>query len=94
VLIGWPDEEGQKTLIEMAKKPLDLGEEAWFQTLAEGFKNLLRQKQKNQRQRLLAELAAQGEDEKIKAALSESNSRAHVEPQSHPQSQPQSRPKT
>ena len=94
VLIGWPDEEGQKTLIEMAKKPLDLGEEAWFQTLAEGFKNLLRQKQKNQRQRLLAELAAQGEDEKIKAALSESNSRAHIEPQSHSQSQPQSRPKT
>lgn len=81
ILIGWPEEAGQQALIEMAKKPLVLGEEAWFQTLAEGFTNLLRQKQKSQRQRLLAELAAQGEDEKIKAALSESSSRTQTESQ-------------
>ena len=74
ILIGWPQEESQQALIELAKKPLDLGEEAWLQTLAEGFTNLLRQREKNQRQALLAELAAQGEDEKIKAALSESTS--------------------
>ena len=90
VLIGWPDEEGQKILIEMAKKPLDLGEEAWFQTLAEGFSNLLRQKQKTQRQRLLAELAAQGEDDKIKAALSESSTRAQTEQKIRPQTRPKS----
>ena len=74
ILIGWPQEESQQALIELAKRPLDLGEEAWLQTLAEGFTNLLRQREKNQRQALLAELAAQGEDEKIKAALSESTS--------------------
>lgn len=72
ILIGWPQEESQQALIELAKKPLDLGEEAWLQTLAEGFTNLLRQREKNQRQALLAELAAQGEDEKVKAAMSES----------------------
>ena len=74
ILIGWPQEESQQALIELAKRPLDLGEEAWLQTLAEGFTNLLRQREKNQRQALLAELSAQGEDEKIKAALSESTS--------------------
>ncbi len=72
ILIGWPQDESQQALIELAKKPLDLGEEAWLQTLAEGFTNLLRQREKNQRQALLAELAAQGEDEKVKAAMSES----------------------
>jgi hypothetical protein len=72
----------------MAKRPLDLGEDAWFQTLAEGFTSLLRQRQKIQRQRRLAELAAQGEDEKIKAALSEASPRTQTESQPESRTEP------
>jgi DNA primase len=80
VLIAWPHPEEQKTLIGLAKRPLDLGQEAWPETLSEGLQNLLQQRQKQQRRNRLAQLAAEGEDDKIKAALAEESVRSKNPP--------------
>jgi len=48
--------------------------------LSEGLQNLLQQRQKQQRRNRLAQLAAEGEDDKIKAALAEESVRSKNPP--------------
>lgn len=66
-VVGEGSEQAQ--LIELAKKPLALNEDAWRQELIDGCASLLRQREKTRRLQRSAELRERGEEEKIRDYL-------------------------
>ncbi len=69
ILIAWPDEGEQKRLIELAKKPMASGAQAWRQEFLDGSAHLLRQRERSKRQQHIAELKALGEEDKLRDLL-------------------------
>ena len=67
MVVGEGSEQTQ--LIELAKKPLALNEDAWLQELIDGCASLLRQREKVRRLQRNAELRERGEEERIRDYL-------------------------
>ena len=69
ILIAWSDEGEQKRLIELAKKPMASGAQAWRQEFLDGSAHLLRQRERYRRQQQIAELKALGDEDKLRDLL-------------------------
>lgn len=69
ILIAWPEEGEQQRLIELAKKPMASSAQAWRQEFLDGSVHLLRQRERSERQRHIAELKALGEEDKLRDLL-------------------------